>query len=293
MSTTARRYWLKLLAKAGVKSFVARTDAGYPFVCYVGDFAGEVPFFNRNLSKMERSIMIEWCRQIDNPIIFDVGANNGFLSSQIALELKTKHPSIYAFEPVPSTFAQLLHTIDKLQLGEEIVPICCALSDRNGFSTINFDPKNTLFSQMRHDINPRVGARQSIVVTMTLDSFVSAVGIVPSLLKIDVEGSEFRVLRGAKSIFQGPQPPAIIFEWNFVTIREVEGRAARADDLPPGYRFYYVDDFEGQRLPFGSEIPDIRAIDWVCNIFAVPSGCLHTFQIVRDRATTSITVADV
>ena len=34
---------------------------------------------------------------------------------------------------------------------------------------------------------------------------------------------------------------------------------------------YYIDDFQGQRIPFGEEIENLTEIDWVCNIFAISS----------------------
>jgi hypothetical protein len=37
-----------------------------------------------------------------------------------------------------------------------------------------------------------------------------------------------------------------------------------------GYRFFYVDDFEGQRISPGKEIPDLASLTWCCNLFAIP-----------------------
>jgi len=42
--------------------------------------------------------------------------------------------------------------------------------------------------------------------------------------------------------------------------------------LLEGYEFFYIDDFEGQRREFGSAVKDLDAIDWTCNIFAIPAG---------------------
>jgi hypothetical protein len=116
MSTTARRYWLKFLRGLGVRQFRARSGLGLPYVCHVGDFSGEVPFYSPQHSTAEILLMAGWCREIEEPVIFDVGANNGFIATQLAQLLHDRSPKIYAFEPVPSTFAQLALSIEQLGL---------------------------------------------------------------------------------------------------------------------------------------------------------------------------------
>lgn len=39
-----------------------------------------------------------------------------------------------------------------------------------------------------------------------------------------------------------------------------------------GYRYFYLDDFEGQKLPFAKELGDLRSLTCVCNLFAVPAS---------------------
>ena len=83
MSTTARRYWLKLLRGIGVKHFRARSGIGVPYICHLGDFSGEVPFYGSNHSAAEILVMTQWCRQVEKPVVFDVGANNGFIAAAV------------------------------------------------------------------------------------------------------------------------------------------------------------------------------------------------------------------
>jgi len=215
VSTTARRYWLKALRATGVKHFRATSGLGLPFICHVGDFAGEAPFYNRRHSVEELTVMAEWCRAIDRPVIFDIGANNGFLATQLAQLLKDQQPLIYAFEPVPSTFAQLKLAVEALHLTSYVVPVCCALSDFAGVTTLAFNPRESLFAQVRGDaLNPRAGIQLATASTVTVDQVVASIGLNPHLLKIDVEGSEPRVFAGAQKLLTGDNPPAICFEWN-------------------------------------------------------------------------------
>jgi len=270
MSTSARRYWLKLLRQMGVKHFRAKSGLGLPYICHVGDFAGEVPFYKSRHSIEEIALMASWCRDIENPVIFDVGANNGFIATQLAQLLRDRHPRIFAFEPVPPTFAQLQLSIDQLDLKKAILPIACAISDSPGICSISYDPRQSIFAQIGNGkLNPRVGSHSSLAVTITLDEVVDSLAVKPSLIKLDVEGFEPRVLRGAQKLIASDEPPAVCFEWNPLTMSEAK---TSSDDLLRAlahYRFYYINDFEGQKRPFGQFLPSLVGIDWVCNVFAL------------------------
>jgi hypothetical protein len=89
-------------------------------------------------------------------------------------------------------------------------------------------------------------------------------------LKVDVEGNEVAVLRGAQSLLSRPDRPAILFEYNPVALMECGSSVATLLDLLSGYTLHYVNDLRGQTFPFGDRIQDIEQIGWTCNLFAVP-----------------------
>jgi len=282
MSTTARRYWLKLLRGIGVKHFCARSGIGVPYICHLGDFSGEVPFYDRNHSAAEILLMAQWCRQVEKPVVFDVGANNGFIATQLAQLLRERAPRIFAFEPVPSTFLSLSRSVCALRLQQLVFPICCAISDKAGASTIAYNPRESLFAQVGNDTsNARVGSNLAYCATLRLDDIVGRLGVTPSLLKIDVEGSELQVLRSAGSLLDSPDAPAICLEWNPVTMKERGSSLTDLVELLGARTCYYIDDFEGQRMPFGEEIESVANINWVCNVFAVPQDRLGSWQTAK------------
>jgi FkbM family methyltransferase len=270
MSTTARRYWLKLLRGIGVKHFRARSGIGIPYICHLGDFSGEVPFYDRNHSAAEILLMAQWCRQVEKPVVFDIGANNGFIATQLAQLLRETSPRIFAFEPVPSTFSSMSRSVRALGLQQLVFPMCCAISDTAGVSTIAYNPRESLFAQVGKDTsNTRVGSDLAYCATLRLDDVVSCLGVSPTLIKIDVEGSELQVLRGIGILLDGPDAPAICLEWNPVTMKERGSSLTELAELLDARACYYVDDFEGQRMPFGQKIENLTEVDWVCNIFAI------------------------
>ena len=215
MSTTLRKAYLSLLRRLGVKSFRSRSGLGYPFICHVGDFAGEIPFYKSNHSLPEISVMAAWCTTQENPLVFDIGANTGFVATQLGQRLGGLDYQIFAFEPVWSTFQKLRLSIGKLHLESRIHPICCALSDCAGISSVAFNDRESLFAQIRQDAqNPRAGQNLTWCSLLTVDSVLETLKMKPSLLKIDVEGYEAHVLRGARKLLLGPDLPAICFELN-------------------------------------------------------------------------------
>jgi FkbM family methyltransferase len=272
MSTSLRQAILKLLRVLGVRSFKAESGLGYPFLCHVGDFAGEIPFYNRACSRAEIQLMAEWCRRHPHSLVFDVGANVGFVATQLAQAGKAANCRILAFEPVYDTFAKLTESIQRLGLQNQISLVCCAVSDRGGgVCSVAFDKNKSLFAQVRQDtVNARAGSTLTWCSEVTLDSVVESIGCRPALLKIDVEGYEAHVLRGARALLQGPGAPVICFELNPMTLGEVGSAVESVAAELRGYRFFYLDDFEGQKISSGKEIPDLASLTWCCNLFAVP-----------------------
>ena len=271
MSTTVRRAWLHILKAAGIRRFVATSGIGHPFVCHIGDFLGEAPFYNRDVFRVELEVCAAWLRSEDRPVVFDVGANVGFWSTHLAQMVNNKALQIYAFEPVPATFAKLVDSVATLHLDRCVHPIPAAMLDASRPVVLNYSPHNSLFAQISSgELNPRTGDRLVYSVGCTLDEFSSVLGITPTFIKIDVEGSEFQVLRGARRLLTGPDRPCLMFEYNPVTLGESGTTGAALWDMLPGYSMYYVDDFEGQRYPVGKPIESSSELTWVCNVLAVP-----------------------
>lgn len=270
VSAAARLAWLKALGAVGVKSFVTTSGLGYNFVCHTSDLAN-FPFYHRRAYQAELELCAAWLQREDSPVVYDIGANGGFFSTHLAQMLARRTPQIYAFEPAPMTFAKLVQSVHRLGLCDTVHPVPAAVVDNPGPVRISYSERNSLVAQVSpRGLNPRVGDKLVPADGITLDDFCASVGRFPKLVKIDAEGSEVAVLRGAQGLLSRPDRPAILFEFNPITLTECGASVHALLNLLPGYALQYVDDLRGQKVPFGSPIQDAKKIDWICNLFAVP-----------------------
>jgi len=76
------------------------------------------------------------------------------------------------------------------------------------------------------------------VPQVTLDALAAETGLAPTHVKIDVEGGEAAVLRGARGLLSSPHPPVLFLELHNQMIREQGGDPAEAPALLAalGYR---------------------------------------------------------
>lgn len=128
--------------------------------------------------------------KFDVKLIIDAGANVGSVSK----DLNHWFPSsdIFAFEPVRSTFNLLVNRTHKIN---KIHPEQLALGATNEKIELSLNPENTINSIKVRDLNHSLGTEEIQVIR--LDEFITQkeLGTV-DILKIDVEGFEFEVLKG-------------------------------------------------------------------------------------------------
>ncbi len=137
----------------------------------------------------------------------DVGCHRGmFLRQMLLYAPKGEH---YAFEPLPGFFKGLLQEYGhnpNVHLYET------ALSDVSGETTFQHVVSNPAMSGLKIRNYPRLDEKiQNITVaTETLDNIIPAIRNI-NFIKIDVEGAELQVLRGAINTINRCHP-VIVFE---------------------------------------------------------------------------------
>ena len=199
MSTTLKIGYLRLLTRMGKKSLITTSVFSFPYRISLGDAFSENPFYNPYSNVGEILATAAWVLDKQNPVIFDIGGHCGFIATQLAQMLKKNDPVIYSFEPVAPTFSDLLHSVNDLSLQKYINPVAVALSDSSGFVQLSYSKWSSMLAQIIPEgkqLNARAGSEIYIAASQTLDDFVK-ISNLPDVIKIDVEGWETNVLRGA------------------------------------------------------------------------------------------------
>ena len=134
----------------------------------------------------------------DVQVVFDAGANCGFF----ALTQASANPRlrIVCFEPHPATFQRLQKNIALNDLESRITPVHAAVGSTSGICELNVSPESSMGIVAESPTQFLEKPRKVPVPLVTLDDYARAHGVWPDFLKIDVEGFEAEVLRGARQV---------------------------------------------------------------------------------------------
>jgi FkbM family methyltransferase len=176
----------------------------------LGDYRGTAPMYFGSYAPLIIDVMKRYLRPGDT--FFDVGANIGYLSA-IATGLVGKTGQVHSFEPVPK-YSQRLQRLAHLNSEYPITVNACAAGDKTEIRTIyvTHEPgQNTLVPAYKTTLE----ITQTLEVPVVrLDSYIEAHRISRvSMIKIDTEGFELPILRGAARYFETTSyRPAVICE---------------------------------------------------------------------------------
>ena len=145
-------------------------------------------------------------------VFLDIGANVGYYSILAA----TVNPEcqIVAFEPAPTTCARLRDNV-RLNGSSHIQVEQVALGINEG--TVQFEVyEDPAFNAVRTPADaghPFFTNSQVIdVPCIRLDDYLDKHGVYPDVVKMDVEGFEYNILRGAPHLLSGSQAPILFCE---------------------------------------------------------------------------------
>lgn len=148
--------------------------------------------------------MDDFCISSDD-IIFDCGANAGLFAAYAA----SKGAMVHCFEPCGST-RELLKQTQRLY-PDNIIIYPYALSNKNGEATLCKTNNIGANHLNQYDVNLANEVLQTeTVLTTTIDNFVEQNNIIPTFIKMDVEGAEFDAVQGALKTLQKYSPKMVV-----------------------------------------------------------------------------------
>lgn len=191
-----------------------------------------LPHLSMLFGTYEQVFADAFCRRLpEGGVIYDIGANVGYFSLLAARRCRPEG-SVHSFEPVSELVTDLEAVMDVNQLQQKVTAHAVALSDSNG-SVRFYTPASAetgVIATVAH--NRELTEAPAIdVPTLTMDTFVFEQGNAPpDVVKVDVEGAEACVLKGAQRVLQECRPELLV---------EVHGALAAADvwDVMAPFRY--------------------------------------------------------
>ena len=160
-------------------------------------------------------------REMENPVIFDVGANFGWYG--LILSRFSSNSTVHFFEANPDIAALLSKTVlvNGLPLRAKINNL--AVSDQSGQALYLEVPKlhkgSSSICGFNHDLSEYYENKEDFsrfeVTSIMLDDYCKTHSILSvDFMKIDVEGAEEQVVAGATDTIARSSNLAIMLEWN-------------------------------------------------------------------------------
>lgn len=166
--------------------------------------------------KREQHVRV-WLKEQLKPgyVFFDLGAHHGWVSMW-ALSLVGGEGSVVSFEPSPANQTILEWHRTRNNFLKWLI-VSKAVSDVNADGVEFFlvdtgdSPMNSLTSgEPGKQLMKGRNIKKTSIQTITLDAFYTESNLTPNLVKIDVEGAELLVLRGAMRLLSETSPTIVL-----------------------------------------------------------------------------------
>ena len=222
-------------------------------VVVANDFRGsfEIDFRSHLLKRLlkykdyelELVKLIEKYLPADKDVI-DVGANVGLFTVLFSKLIENKN-KVLAIEPTPAALAFLEANVNRNSCNKKVIIHSGVASNSEGSFSINVIPGMEEYTSMGKIVHE--SARDKIsnsikVEGKTIDSLVGKYGINPGFIKIDTEGSEYKVLKGAEGILK-KYKPIVLSELSEKLLIEQSASCFEVYDFFKGLGYRVVDAY--------------------------------------------------
>lgn len=163
---------------------------------------------------------VEWIETLMKPgdTFYDIGANVGAYSL-VAAKFFQGAVKVYAFEPAFLNFSQLCRNLFLNRCQEIVIPLSVALSDKTRIDNFNYHDLvpggslHTLGEAIDYKGERFEPVLKQPVLSYRTDDLIAQFNLrVPNHIKIDVDGIELSVLRGANQTLSNAALRSIVVE---------------------------------------------------------------------------------
>jgi FkbM family methyltransferase len=177
-------------------------DRGVRIACTALDYRiAPIETLNFFDYEKEESVMMENL-VADGDNYFDIGANIGWYSINIATSRRAA--SVYAFEPIPTTYADLQTNL-ALNASSNVHAFNFGFSDKAGEFPFYYYPEGS-GNASAVNLTGRSDVKTFQCQVRTLDNFTAETGIRVDFIKCDVEGAELMVFQGGIETIRRDRP---------------------------------------------------------------------------------------
>lgn len=221
------------------EKFILNKELDYPRHKIHLRITSRIEYQNRLHPCQKEPWTIEWIEKFLKPkdIMYDVGANVGAYSL-VASKFTEGQVKIFAFEPGFSTFSELCYNIILNNCQDSIVPLSVALSDKTEVAQFNYSdltPGKAFHQSGEWKANEKhsTPVYKQLMLCYRIDDLIKGFGLpVPNHIKIDVDGTEMKVLQGASETISNMSVKSLMVESNeFDSERIVKFIKQRGFDL--------------------------------------------------------------
>lgn len=232
----------------GVRVHFPKRSSAFRLACEQGTFEAQ-------------NVHVLQCLCPPGGLLFDIGSNLGLMAVPILSSVPNS--TVVSFEPSPNTLPWLRATVAGSQYGERWQLVEKAVGSKPGNADFSVSiPTEGLYDGLVHTHRAAESRLAKVEVT-TVDLEWRRLGC-PAIaaIKIDVEGGELDVLRGARQCLAEVHP-FVLLEWCTLNLKAYE--------IPPDALFYFACEHGYNLYSLPAMVPVLKPSDLVLHAMVTES----------------------
>ncbi|MBS1828482.1 MAG: FkbM family methyltransferase [Acidobacteria bacterium] len=181
--------------------------------------------------------------------VFDAGCSYGIITCLIS-RMVQPGGAVHAFEANPDVLTWTRHIVSHNLPSQSVHFVSSCLADHSEGATDFYavPDKSSVASTRNKDIlHFHPDSQRVSVPLLSLDDYCARSGAIPRCIKLDVEGSEYLVLKGARRLLETHRP-ALLIETHGLEIDGIGGSVAELCRLLRDARYHLQYPISGQQV---------------------------------------------